>query len=54
MKVQANTQIYNLSFVPQIAGFLLAEAVVLSKANPCRVARGRREAMVKVKNNKTI
>ena len=30
-----NTLIYNLTSAPQIKGFLLADVVILSKANPC-------------------
>ena len=54
-----NTRIYNLSSVPQITRFLLADAIISSKTNQWSdtsvvVARGRRDVMVKVKNNETV
>ena len=54
-----NTRIYNLSSVPQITRFLLADTIISSKTNQWSdtsvvVARGRRDVMVKVKNNETV
>ena len=39
--------------VPQISRFLLADAIISSKTK-ISAARHRREAMLKVKNNKTM
>ena len=39
--------------VPQISRFLLADAIISSKTK-ISAARRRREAMLKVKNNKTL
>lgn len=39
--------------VPQISRFLLADAIISSKTK-ISAARRRREAMLKVKNNKTM
>ena len=54
-----NTRIYKLSSVPQITRFLLTDAIISSKTNQWSdtsvvVARGRRDVMVKVKNNETV
>ena len=42
------TWIYNLNTVPQITGFLLAEAIILIKTNPCsgskKLKRGNGES----------
>ena len=48
-----NTRIHNLIFVPQITQFLLADAIISSKTRVVE-ARSRRDAIEKVKNNKTI
>ena len=48
-----NTLIYDLMSAPQITRFLLADTIFSSKTRVVE-ARSRREAIMEVKNNKTI
>ena len=50
-----NTQIYNLIPVPRITCFLLEDAIILSKTNPCSGSTKQKTGYVcYIRNNKTM
>ena len=54
MDLLLNTRIYNLVSVPQIARFLLEDAINSSKTDTQNGSKNKKRSYGKVKNNKTI